>query len=70
MKDLKSEQLTAPDNHASEYAQRPLREKLARMSFGGSAASMQAMWSDWAIHFAMAPDHQLDLVRSASESWL
>ncbi|TQE99293.1 MAG: alpha/beta fold hydrolase [Spiribacter salinus] len=70
MKDLKSERSSTGDTHVGDYPQRPLRKKLATLSFGGSPASMQAMWSDWAVHFAMAPDLQVDMVKSANESWL
>jgi polyhydroxyalkanoate synthase len=70
MKDLKSEQSSTSSTHAGDYPQRPLRETLARLSLGGSPASMQAMWSDWAVHFATAPDLQLDMVKTARESWL
>lgn len=70
MKDLKSERSGTDDTPARDYPQRPLRKRLATLSFGGSPASMQAMWSDWAVHFAMAPDLHLDMVKSANESWL
>ncbi|MEI4197340.1 bifunctional enoyl-CoA hydratase/phosphate acetyltransferase [Roseovarius sp. E0-M6] len=70
MKDLKSERSSTDDTYAGDYPQRPLRKKLATLSLGGSRASIQAMWSDWAVHFAMAPDLQLDMVKSATESWL
>ena len=70
MKDLTPDR---PDTHNAQslaFPQRPLRKKLAAVSLGGSPASMQAMWSDWAVHFATAPDLQLDMVKSATESWL
>jgi len=70
MKDLKSEPSSATDISASAMPQRPLRKALAKFSNGSYATSMQAMWSDWAVHFAMAPDLHVDLARSAGESWM
>ena len=70
MKDLKSERFSTDDTQPHDFPKRPLRKKLATLSLGGSPASMQAMWSDWAVHFAIAPDLQLDMVKSASEGWL
>ena len=70
MKDLTSGRSPTDDAKSLEFPQRPLRKTLAALSFGSSPASMQAMWSDWAVHFAMAPDLQLDMAKSASEGWM
>lgn len=32
--------------------------------------STQALWSDWAAHFATAPDLHVDLANSAAEGWM
>jgi len=69
MKDLKSGSSSAENSPALENRKRPLRKKLASASLGGSPASVQAMWSDWAVHFAMAPDLQVEMARSAGEGW-
>ncbi|SUZ31119.1 Poly(3-hydroxyalkanoate) polymerase subunit PhaC [Roseibaca ekhonensis] len=40
------------------------------MTGGSSPASLLAMWTDWSVHLAMAPDKQLALAQTARDHWL
>jgi len=49
---------------------RPLRQALATLTKGSSPASLLAMYADWQIHLAMAPDKQLALAQTATSYWM
>ena len=66
MKDVTDTRDAAPDTTTA----RPLRQLLASRMGGGAPASFLAMWADWGLHLATAPDKQSDLVRTAWRHWL
>ena len=71
MKDLNTTQ--DADNSlvsSPKGAERPLRQHLASVTGGSSPASLLAMWTDWSLHLAMAPDKQVALAQTAGEHWL
>ncbi len=49
---------------------RPMRQSLATLTQGSSPASLFAMYADWHIHLAMAPDKQMQLAQTAASHWL
>ncbi len=65
-----SEHPDKDQTHSQTSPDRPMRRGIAKLSMGGSPASMYAMWSDWVVHFATAPDLQIEIARSASQAWM
>ena len=65
---------TNPRNSSEEVQPTPdargLRRHLAQTTLGLSPVSTLAMFNDWALHFAFAPDKQIAVVRKAQEHWL
>ncbi len=47
-----------------------MRQALAAFTQGSSPASLFAMYADWQVHLAMAPDKQMQLARTAAQHWL
>ncbi len=70
MKDFQPKASDTEDAPAHSIHQRPLRRLLTKWSQGSSPVSTQALWSDWAVHFATAPDLHVDLAKSATEGWM
>ena len=47
----------------------PFHASIARLSAGISPLAVSQAWIDWAQHFLISPDKQLDLAREAAREW-
>lgn len=71
MKDLSAKQATdALSMSKDAHNSRPMRQALAALAKGSSPASLFAMYADWHVHLAMAPDKQMHLAQTAASHWI
>ncbi|MBK8322056.1 MAG: polyhydroxyalkanoic acid synthase [Betaproteobacteria bacterium] len=56
-------------NFVSGNADRMLHAQLGKLTGGLSPASLAAAWSDWALHLALSPSKQAELVEMSVRQW-